>query len=278
MAVCDESIGDSIVVGIKQLDKIVETKTDNNQQIFDPTIVTLYNSQVDKRIALIITKTLQVDPSGLSYGYRIENDSIKFTIHNASWGTVLAGSIDGDKQEDLVVAGGRYVNGQLQKGFSILSGNPLDEAHIRAWITQPYCGYSSSIVYVGDVNNDGIGDLAFGSSDGCFSIFLGLDWRKLSASNAPTTPDFTLHQSEPSPIGKDGMAVLPITLAHAGVYTLDVYDLTGKRIGEMFHGELPSGEVRLPLDVKSYNLSSGMFALRLTDGKHTRERAIVIQR
>ncbi|MBS1536614.1 MAG: hypothetical protein JST20_02550, partial [Bacteroidetes bacterium] len=56
------------------------------------------------------------------------------------------------------------------------------------------------------------------------------------------------------------------------------YNLTGKRLGELFSGDLPSGEIRLPFDVQMLNLSSGMYELRLSDGKHSRERAFVISR
>ncbi|MBS1537650.1 MAG: T9SS type A sorting domain-containing protein, partial [Bacteroidetes bacterium] len=102
--------------------------------------------------------------------------------------------------------------------------------------------------------------------------------QKLSVTGDLVKADFTLHQTEPNPIGADGRAVLPATLAHAGNYTLEVYDLTGKRLGELFSGELPSGEIRLPFDVQTLNLSSGMYELRLSDSKHSREHAFVIAR
>ncbi len=70
--------------------------------------------------------------------------------------------------------------------------------------------------------------------------------------------------------------MLPISIHHTGDYTLEVFDMTGKRLGVLFKGNLPSGEVRLPFDVKALNLASGMYTLRLSDGKHTQERAFII--
>ena len=270
------STGDSVIVGTTILDRIVESRLSKDQGIFSAYSTCFYESKALKKDILITTKS-----GGSTQGYNISADKFG-SVLSAPIGTLsysaLKGSIDGDSIEDFIIAGSIKNNNISTDVYFLVSGNPLENPFPpKAYFRWPDCGISENLAYIGDVTGDGIGDVAYGS-DGCFIIYKGIDWRELSASDAPTTPDFTLHQSEPSPIGKDGMAVLPITLAHAGVYTLDVYDLTGKRIGEMFHGELPSGEVRLPLDVKSYNLSSGMFALRLTDGKHTRERAIVIQR
>ncbi|MBK9246944.1 MAG: hypothetical protein IPM69_02240 [Ignavibacteria bacterium] len=138
---------------------------------------------------------------------------------------------------------------------------------------------NEDVKYIGDVTGDGIGDVAYGcASNGDFRIFKGIDWRKLSVETEALKADFTLKQTEPNPMGKDNKAILPATIARTGIYTLEVFDLTGKRIGELFKGELPVGEVRIPFDVKALNISSGMFTLRLSDGKRTQERAFVINR
>ena len=130
--------------------------------------------------------------------------------------------------------------------------------------------------YIGDVTGDGIGDLAYGQDGGgLFIIYKGVDWRKLSVTNEIGKIDFTLRQTEPNPIGAEGKAILPATLANSGKYTLEVYNLTGKRLGELFSGDLPSGDIRIPFDLKPLNIPSGMYTLRLSNSKLTQERAFI---
>ena len=262
---------DSIIVNVKSLSFIKEEKANKTPYIFEYSTTTLYNSKIDKRIAFIISKSLTVEPSGRPYAYLIRNDSLIFYTRNTVNGKVLTGSIDGDDKEDIIVDGGKLVDGQLQLGLYLFSGNPLDGGGVRAWADQPYCGYSSS-AYIGDINNDGIGDFAFGGGDGCFKVFLGIDWRKVGV-NELSEQKLTLHQTEPNPVNNSGLFVLPMNLERSGHYTVSLYNLSGKLLGEIYSGELPSGSVRLPLNITTYQLPSGMYTLRLSDGKQTRERA-----
>lgn len=271
------SPSDSITVSMKLLSSIKEDNTNKNQHIFEPSTATLYTSKVDKRIAFIVSKSLAVEPSGRSFGYLISNDSLILTTRNTTWGTVLMGSIDGDDKEDIIVDGGKIIDGQLQLGLYLSSGNPLDGGILRAWAVQPYCGYSSS-TYVGDVNNDGIGDFAFGGNEGCFKIFLGIDWRKLSVEGEVGKLDFILHTSEPNPVSNDRFFVLPMGITRNGNYTVTLYDAMGKYISELFNGDLPSGEVRIPFNIKSLNVSAGMYLIRLSDGNYVREHVLMIGR
>ncbi|MBS1538591.1 MAG: VCBS repeat-containing protein, partial [Bacteroidetes bacterium] len=271
---------DSVIVNLKELDKIIVNKQiKNDPSIFLPSYSVLYQSKQYKEYTLIARKS-----KGGTKTYKIENDNLIFVddyYFTPAYFTNMNGSIDGDDKEDYIYFGGKQKkDGSTQLGYLVNSGNPATD------LTHPAHGFMPTglcsdgydfVGYVGDVNGDGVGDIGY-SCNGVFTVYLGIDWQKLSVTGDLSKVDFTLHQTEPNPIGADGKAVLPATLAHSGNYTLEVYNLTGKRLGELFSGELPSGEIRLPIDVQTLNLPSGMYELRLSDGKHSREHAFVIMR
>ncbi len=269
-----ETKGDSIVVSLKQLSSIQETKADKNQQIFYPTMSGLYiNKAANERTFLVSTKAGDIR----MYSTVMDKFSLQLTQKRGiGYLYLLQGSVDGDSIPDITTM--IFYNNVLRA--CIISGSPLLGFEPRAILgaVSGKCDITSSTVfYIGDVTGDGIGDIGIADSySGCFSIFKGIDWRKLSVVAETGKPDFTLRQTEPNPVSPTGMAILPATLAHAGEYMLEVYDLTGKRLGELFKGELPVGDVRIPLNIKSLNIAAGMFTLRLSDGRHTQERAFVI--
>jgi hypothetical protein len=261
------SPNDSIIVSLQELDKIEELKKSKTDQIYAGNTSCLYENKKTKEYTLLVS---YLPPSVRTVPFAIIND--KFTASPAmkistAFKYCLTGSIDGDDEPDWI---------NITYPDIVYSGNPTKNGMPRLkFPANNKCYLDGFYSYIGDVTGDGIGDIALGNLY-CFSIFKGVDWQKLSVTGDLGKADFTLHQTEPNPIGADGKAVLPATLAHSGNYTLEVYDLTGKRLGELFSGELPSGEVRLPLDVKVLNIPSGMYTLRLSDGKHTQERAFIV--
>ena len=178
-------------------------------------------------------------------------------------------SIDKDSIED-------WAAGYSKDHIAIFSGNPSDTPKPRAVIPYLSCGGNRVIIGIGDVSGDGIGDLAFAARDGCFRIYKGLDWKVVGVNETGVPSDFRLHQNEPNPVGKDGRTVVPMTIAREGRYTLTLYDGEGKHIAELFGGALPAGEVRVPLDLAGLPIGSGFYTLRLSDGKATRERGILL--
>jgi hypothetical protein len=185
-------------------------------------------------------------------------------------------SVDGDDKEDYIGGGGILRGSKFTDGYFIISGNPVGQPFIaRGFIPRISCGANNIVKAIGDVTGDGIGDLAEGGRDGCFTIYKGINWQSTSVTEQMHTT-FTLHSSEPNPIVREKKAVVPITIEQPGVYSLTLYDLSGRKLGDVFSGELPSGEVRLPFDAKALNIPAGMYELRLSDGKHSREHAIVV--
>ncbi len=266
------SPSDSIIVGLKELDKIEEKKQTKNQWIFEPNFMSFYQSKVEKSYSLMIVRANPL----LSQGYAIEQDKFRFVKNTIGMDQngALSGSIDGDLIEDYAYLTLVKVNNEEKLGYNIYSGNPLKDTIVRAYFILPVKNYQGSVAYIGDVTGDGIGDIAFGAL-GQFIVYKGVNWRKLSVDDLVTKTDFTLRQAEPNPIGAEGKAVLPATIARSGKYTLELFNLTGKRLGVLFSGDLPSGDTRIPFDVKSLNIPSGMYTLRLSDGKRTQERAFI---
>jgi hypothetical protein len=263
------SPSDSIIVSLKELDRIIELKQNKTDHFIDEGVASFYENKKTKEYTLLVSYDT---PNVRTMPFAIINDKFiatKVMKISTARKYCLSGSIDGDDEPD-------WINVSLPD--IVYSGNPAKDGTPRLkFPTNNKCYLDGYYSYIGDVTGDGIGDIALGKLY-CFSIFKGIDWHKLSVTNEIEKIDFTLHQSEPNPISSDGKAIVPITLARGGNYTLEVYTLTGKRLGELFSGELPSGEVRLPLDVKQLNIASGMYELRLSDGKHTRGRAFVVQR
>ena len=263
------SPNDSVIVSLKELTSVIETKTDKNQELFFPTLSGLYSNPAIKEYTFLLAAKNQKMRI-----YSLINDVFVLKItENISAGPLyfLHNSIDGDTVPDIASVTLYKDNPEI----CIFSNSPLFGFKPRAVLKGGRCSFVSEVYYIGDVTGDGIGDIALGE-DGCFSVYKGVNLQTTNVVDESYNLDFSLHQTEPNPIGIDGKGIIPITLVHNGIYILEVFDMTGKRLGELFKGNLPSGEVRLPFDVKALNLGSGMYTLRLSDGKHSKERAFII--
>ena len=268
---------DSIVINMKLLSSIREEKTNKNQQIFISSAYMLYNDVERKNHFFNIVEY----PDGgvgkvRTRSYLIKSDSFNFIRYNAP-GTnqdcAIQGSLDGDSIPDVVMGGTGTQNGEEKIYYYLYSGNPIFNDKPRAFFKYPGCNSNDNLCYIGDVTGDGVGDIAYTcSSNGMLYIFKGVDWRKVGIDEI-TEPKLTLSQTEPNPINASGLFVLPMNLERGGHYTVSLYNLSGKFIAELYSGELPSGSVRLPLNITTYQLPSGIYTLRLSDGKQTRERA-----
>ncbi|MBI3258245.1 MAG: T9SS type A sorting domain-containing protein [Ignavibacteriae bacterium] len=260
----ENSPGDSIKVSIKELSSVVENKTNKTDELFYPTQSGLYSYHSEHTFIL----SAKNENTRI---YSLLNDQFDLqTIKKISTGPLyfLRGSIDGDSVPDIA----SVILYNNTPRICIFSGSPITGFEPRALLTNGLCGFESGIYYIGDVTGDGIGDIAIGMQ-GCFSIYKGAKLDAVKVDEVTSLPKNTLRQVEPNPVGKEGTFAFTISIERIGHYTVDLYDLTGKRLGELFSGELPPGESRLPLNVSSYLLPSGMYTLRLSDGKQTRERA-----
>ncbi|MFN5308566.1 MAG: T9SS type A sorting domain-containing protein [Candidatus Kapaibacterium sp.] len=258
------SKGDSVEIFLDELDKIeVQKERKNDPRKFDATgsSICLTRKEVLFELHYEDFKKTEI--------YTILNDklSLSKTIDSRIILTnYLQGSIDGDDENDYV---GAY------NGTPFVFFNGLSDVGIKPVLRMPIreCGASYFRV-VNDVNNDNINDLAYGGTDGCFSIYLGLDWRTVNINSVAEYNSFKLHQNIPNPVQKDRKTLLPVSLKQGGNYSIVLYSLQGSKIKDLFNGELSEGEHKIPLNLMG--LSAGMYIVKMNNGSVSRERAIMI--
>ncbi len=264
--------GGDIKIVLNIMDSFGSYLSPNEQPKYEQIYPFIYQNRKNKSS---ISLGIIPNGSGTTQFYSIENDKFisKRTIKNVLF-EPLNQSIDNDSTDDWIASG----NLIQQKGFYVVySDNPSEKDSLPKMKFPMNCSDGRIAKAIGDVTGDGIGDLAE-SSNGCFTIFQGIDWRKLSADGEAGKLDFLLHTTEPNPVNNDGKFVLPISIERNGNYMVSLYGIDGRYISALFNGELPKGEIRLPFDVKGLNISAGMYLIRLSDGKHTREHAIMVSR
>jgi hypothetical protein len=195
-------------------------------------------------------------------------------VVNISIGTpqIIGGSIDADTIPDFVCLTDANIHINETR-FVIYSGDETKRLLPRTVFPKNVCDIDAGIYYIGDVNKDGIGDIALGA-DGCFSVYLGLDWRTVNINSVAEYNSFKIHQNIPNPIQKDRKTLLPVSLKKQGNYSIVLYSLQGSKIKDLFNGELSEGEHKIPLDLMG--LSAGMYIVKMSTGSVSRERAIMI--
>ena len=273
--------GNKPTISFEQLDIIRTFKSSSSEKIYETCCNYFYWNKRTGENYFVLSLTMKPGETKPKYvAYTITKDKFVFLRENAVSGgsySYLSGSIDGDKEEDFIGGRSIKIDGVSYRSMAILPGLPLDKSEPIspvAFFRRPLCGYSEWVSYIRDVNNDGIGDLAYGGADGCFSIYLGLDWRKVSVNDIVEFNSFKIHQNIPNPVQKDRKTLLPISLNKSGNYSLTLYDMQGNKIKELFVGELSEGEHKIPLDL--IGLSAGMYIVKMNNGSVSRERAILI--
>ncbi len=275
------STGDTPKIQLQLRDLISEQNPAKNEYYFSDYFNHLYWNKRTGQNYLTVTKSgKEGETKDTTIGYTIVNNKFIFLRKNAVGGaeySYLSGSIDGDDKEDFIAGRSIKIDGTSYRSMAIVPGLPLDKSEPIspvAFFRRPLCGYSEWISYIGDVNHDDIGDLAYGGSDGCFSVYLGLDWRKVSVNEITEINSLKVHQNIPNPVQKDRKTLLPVSLKQQGSYTITLYSLQGNKIKELFTGELSEGEHNIPLDLMG--LSAGMYIVKMNNGSISRERAIMI--
>lgn len=264
-------IGENLQVSLKLLDNIGEYLPDKTKPKYKEYASSeIYYNKQDKQAALLI-------PHGSLSIYSIEQDKFHYKYDNPRTTAKIfpfQTSIDGS---------GKQAWGRLSWDILFYTGNPTEDTIPKAKFGSFYNNkttYASRMVGIGDVTGDGVGDIAInyedlaGSGSNDIVIVKGISPTAVNEGN--NKHFFTMGVTEPNPIGMSRIATLPINLEKYGHYILTISDSNGKMIGELFSGELPVGEQRLSLTLKSFNLSSGFYTLRLSDGKNTCEHGILI--
>lgn len=85
---------------------------------------------------------------------------------------------------------------------------------------------------------------------------------------------FSLAQNYPNPFNP-GTSIL-FSLPKATAVSLTVYDISGKKIVEVFNGYLEAGDHKIDLDAGKLNLSSGVYLYRLSTDQASSTRKMVL--
>jgi len=260
--------GEIHTVELKELDVIRKFKTDVNERVFEPLSVRLLTNTEKEEITVHAIRAKK----GYSEIWRIVNDTFSESRKSTRIGTTVSSSlltmsITGEGAENYIQP---FIN-QSERYHAVYSSSVWNDTVPKAKIP-----YSSSYKWltctgIGDVNGDGINDVA-GGFDGGMVVYLGTNI--LNTLNAAVVNTFSIHQNEPNPITKDRKTRLPLSLNKAGNYTLQLYNIRGTKVKTLFDGFLNDGEIKLPLDLTG--LPSGMYIVKMSNGTQTRERAIMI--
>ncbi|MFN8368022.1 MAG: T9SS type A sorting domain-containing protein [Candidatus Kapaibacterium sp.] len=135
---------------------------------------------------------------------------------------------------------------------------------------------AASIISSGDVNHDGINDIACTYTNGkrLFRIYLGIDGStNVSGEDSQTTITINIQ----NPLPNKQQYSIHITSQRETSATLELYSLQGTKVMDVWNGELTVGENSISCNVQKYNLSNGMYNLRLNAGKHVMDKAIIIE-
>lgn len=258
------SKGDSVEIFVDELDKIEIQKEEKDE----PPIFQGVGSSISQSKQKTLFE-LHYEDFRKTEIYNILNDKLSLSITFDSTIVIthyLEGSIDGDEKNEYM---------GVFEGVPFVFFNGLQDKDIKPVFRMPErdCG-GDFIKVINDVNNDGLNDIAYSGTAGCFSIYLGLDWRKVSVNDVAEYNSFKLHQNIPNPVQKDRKTLLPVSLKQGGNYAIALYSLQGSRIKDLFNGELSEGEHKIPLDLMG--LSAGMYIVKMSNGSVSRERAIMI--
>ena len=263
--------GNQPSVALEQLDIIRTFKGSSDEKIYSMFLTGFFNNQPLNQQFIISGYEREAKTTVIE----IVNDVIKSNnVVNISIGTpqIIGGSIDADTIPDFVCLTDANIHINETR-FVIYSGDETKRLLPRTVFPKNVCDIDAGIYYIGDVNKDGIGDIALGA-DGCFSVYLGLDWRTVNINSVAEYNSFKLHQNIPNPVQKDRKTLLPVSLKQQGLFTITLYSLQGSRIKDLFNGELSEGEHNIPLDLMG--LSAGMYIVKMNSGSVSRERAIMI--
>jgi hypothetical protein len=85
---------------------------------------------------------------------------------------------------------------------------------------------------------------------------------------------YTLHQNYPNPFNPG--TVINYKLMHREKVILNIYDIMGRQVCTLLNEDKPAGEYSINFNSKKYNLSSGIYFYRLTTGKYSSVKKMIL--
>jgi hypothetical protein len=261
--------GNQPSVALEQLDIIRTFKGSSDEKIYDY-LSTFFIYDESSKITILVANRDDIIASEI---WKIENDkfvgSKKMKKFGSSVESVLSSSITGVGTQTLIHP--TLINNAYH--FGVFSSDIWNDTTLYAYVKyQDKYNWEVNFSSIGDVNNDGINDVAAGYEGG-IDIYLGIDILN-KAPFESVGSFFKIHQNIPNPVQKDRKTLLPVSLKKQGNYSIVLYSLQGSKIKDLFNGELSEGEHNIPLDLMG--LSAGMYIVKMSTGSVSRERAIMI--
>ena len=261
--------GNQPSVALEQLDIIRTFKGSSDEKIYDY-LSTFFIYDESSKITILVANRDDIIASEI---WKIENDkfvgSKKTKKFGSSVESVLSSSITGVGTQTLIHP--TLINNAYH--FGVFSSDIWNDTTLYAYVKyQDKYNWEVNFSSIGDVNNDGINDVAAGYEGG-IDIYLGIDILN-KAPFESVGSFFKIHQNIPNPVHKDRKTLLPVSLKQQANYSIVLYSLQGSKIKDLFNGELSEGEHKIPLDLM--DLSAGMYIVKMSTGAVSRERAIMI--
>jgi len=157
----------------------------------------------------------------------------------------------------------------------IYKGNPVIDTNAKVKIPIFYKGIPyESIAYLGDINNDGYGELAvvYGTQTSWLVIYNGIDASTGITDNS-IVDRISININQPC--SRLGTLKLTITSIQYAPIHLILYDLQGKKIADFGLQQVDSND-SLIIDLHQLNITSGIYNLRFTVDKQVIDKALII--
>jgi len=242
---------------------------------------TIYNSQHLDKI-LFYPDVTMIDGAKLSSVYPImdvTNDRLTqiYSSGGCAYCNVLDHSIDGDDIEDLAET---YTGTVF---FFNISTDHFELKLLYGWSDNEnrHAGGMGDLYSIGDLNNDGISEVAFLLNDAwkgnTFVILKGKDWKTVYVQETEIEKkQLSIGDPFPTPQNISQLQV-PIHTTTAGLYELQLFTLDGRMIETVWAKQV-DGVQNLTVFVQTSELTAGVYFLRLTNGVHKAERIVTITR
>jgi hypothetical protein len=211
--------------------------------------------------------------------YALDNDKMEFLFREPYIGA--GGKLDyslADKNKP-----GWFYGREVQIGDTLYDlcagGNPqtrcepfarmLSELHLA----NNEIAYADRAVNVGDVNGDGVGDLAV-KYGAIFRIYLGVVG---TVGVNDKVEKQTIDMIFTNPIHLNSPTHIRVSSPIESAATIEVYDLLGRKLSTLWEGVLQNGVSTIPLDIRLNPLPPGMYNLRLKAANVVVDKALIIE-
>ena len=190
--------------------------------------------------------------------------------------TISLGDVNGDGYNDFFGKDfAAYPNVKLWVGGREMPYTSDDQAN-KTWFGTSG-GFGRVISAVGDVDGDGVNDMAIceipygipvDCKPGLVYIFRGDtsvigDTGTVSTNEENIIPyDYQFIDPYPNPFNPS--ANLSFVICHQSFISLKVYDMLGKEVTTLLNEEKPSGKYEVDFNADDYNLSSGIYLVKLS--------------